>query len=448
MRAKNRLSLMGRMVIALAVGFAVGIGFLGLKMRIGAESPIWREVYRILFANIEAASDADGIGIFYIVGQLFMHALQLGIMPLVFISLTLAMEGIEDRARLGRIAGKAILSFLIFYVICVVLASLIAYVVKSAGFFNISLPMNDLGDLQKVDEYNPLAIFMGIVPSNLFSVFSDNGAVLSVIFVAVVTGLCMHRMPDQTKPFRDLLRSIDRIVLTYLDFLIDRVSPWAICFMISRAFATYGVEYLLPAGAFVITVVLSGPVLLLSVYPIAIFMTTHLNPLPFIRKTVKTALLAAATQSSAAVLPENMASCVKELGCSSEYSSFILPCGMAIHMNGTTVMQIVAVTFIATAAGIDIQPYQIALAAGLSIIMAIATPPVPMAGVTLVFVLMNALGFTTDLCYMAYSLVLAINFPASMAVMPMNVVGDAAVDIIVCSKDGELDEETYNSRSR
>ena len=151
------------------------------------------------------------------------------------------------------------------------------------------------------------------------------------------------------------------------------------------------------------------------------------------------------TTFNAATLPLNRKTCMEELGCSKEISSFVLPMGMTINMNGTTAMHMVAITFIATAAGINITPTQLITAAFLSICVAMGTPAIPIAGTTLIFVIMSGLGLSSDLCMVAYALVLAISYLPGMAVITLNVVGDAATTVIVSYKENELDKDVYNS---
>ena len=172
-------------------------------------------------------------------------------------------------------------------------------------------------------------------------------------------------------------------------------------------------------------------------------MTTRLNPIPFVKKTAKIGLFAAATNSSAATLPLNMKTCTEELGCSEEIGSFVLPTGMTINMNGTTAMHMIAITFIATAAGIDITPSVLVVAGFLSICTAMGTPAIPVAGTTMIYVLMSGLGLNSELCMIGYSLVLAMNYLPGMAVITLNVIGDAATDVIVSFREGALDKETY-----
>ena len=158
----------------------------------------------------------------------------------------------------------------------------------------------------------------------------------------------------------------------------------------------------------------------------------------------KIGLFAAATNSSAATLPLNTKTCTEELGCTPEISSFVLPTGMTINMNGTTAMHMVAITFIATAAGIDIKPSTLVVAAFLSICTAMGTPAIPVAGTTMVYVVMTGLGMSSELCMIGYSLVLAMNYLPGMAVITLNVIGDAATNVIVNFKEGVLDKEKYN----
>ena len=206
--------------------------------------------------------------------------------------------------------------------------------------------------------------------------------------------------------------------------------------MITRTLAVYGIEYIKPTLVWIVTTIVVSLVLVFTIYPVGIFLTTRLNPIPFVKKTLK-------TSSSAATLPLNTKTCTEELGCSKEISSFVLPTGMTINMNGTTAMHMIAITFIATAAGIDIKPSTLAIAAFLSICTAMGTPAIPVAGTTMVYVVMTGLGMSSELCMIGYSLVLAMNYLPGMAVITLNVIGDAATNVIVSFKEKVLNKDVY-----
>ncbi len=441
---KQGISLVAQMVVSVIVGFVVGFALLYYKVTIGEDSDTWQTIYQLLFVDISSEEGVNGIGLLYDIQTLFLAALQLGIVPLVLTSLTLAILNVSSTAKLGRIAGKSIGWFVFFYVFLACCAGIIGLAVSSTGVYDVALPAADLGEVSTVDAFNPLSIIVDIVPSNLMECFSSNDGVLSVIFIAVVIGVFMRTMPEKTKPIRDLFQSIEDLVESYLGFIINKCAPVAICCMIIRAFAIYGTDYLLPAATYLVAGTLTGIVLTVTVIPLTIFIVTKHSPIPFMKKTIRMLLITAATTSSSAGYPANVKA-AESMGCGREVSSFVLPTGMVIHMPGTVVMQMMATTFIATSTGFDITPVQMAVCGAVAILIAIATPTIPMAGTVLIYVVMAGAGFTTDACMLAYALVVAINYPVGMACIMMNTLGDAGTNVIVSDSENEMDWDTYNA---
>ena len=436
-----------KMMIALVGGLLVGIAFLLLREQLisSGNEGAWTILNKILFQDITAEDGVSAIGLFYIIGQLFMRGLQLAIVPLVLVSLSLAMCSISSSTKLGRIAGRTLIGFFLFYVCGAFLAGIVAYAVKSAGFFNVTLPSEAVTDAATLDAFNPLATIVNAVPSNIAAAFSSNNSILAVVVVAIIIGLCMNALGEKADPLKKVLESVNEIIQLYLTFLINKVGPIAIFCLISRTFAIYGTEYLAPAAAYIVAAMVTLFVLVVTIYPIGIWVTTKMNPIKFIKKIAKVGVFGFSTNSSAACLPLNTRTCIDELGCSEEITSFVLPTGMTINMNGTTVMHMFAATFIATSAGIDVTPANLATIAFLSICAAMGCPAIPIAGTTLIVTILSGLGWTSDACMIAYALVVAINRPVEMALLPLNVIGDATVNVIVNAKEKELDKEKYNS---
>lgn len=445
---KQKSSIVKKMLIAVAAGFGVGIICLLIKAQlVGTDAEgVWKVVDAIFFQDITATTKIEGIGIFYIIGQLFMRGLQMMIVPLVLCSLSLALCSLADPKKLGRIAGKTFVCYLCFYIVAAALAGAGAYFVKSMGWFNVNLPAQQAQDLVTMDGYNPLVTVVNAVPSNIINALSSNNAILSVVVVAIVLGLCMTAMGEKAAPLKRVIEVLNDVVQMALNFLINKVAPVAIFCMIARAFAVYGVEYISPTLVWIATTIVVSLLLVVTIYPIGIFLTTRLNPFTFLKKSAKIGMFAAATNSSAATLPLNTKTCTEELGCSKDITSFVLPTGMTVNMNGTTAMHMIAITFIATAAGVEITPVTLMLTAFLSICTAIGTPAIPVAGTTMVYVVMMGLGLNSELCMIGYSLILAMNYLPGMAVITLNVIGDAATNVIVCSKEGKLNKEIYNKK--
>lgn len=445
-KKKTGMSIMKKIMIAMVSGIFVGVLALFLReySTASGNDTVWVWLNKLFFQDISVEQGFYSLGLFYIVQQMFMKGLQLAIVPLVLSSLSIALCSMADPQRLGKIAGKTIGTFVGFYCVGAFLAGCFAYLIKSLGFFNVNLPAANTENVAVLDSYNPLTTIVNAVPSNVAYVLSSNTSILAVVVVAVILGLAMNVLGEKAEPMKKLMECLSNIVQVYMDFLINKISPIAIFCMLARTFATYGTEYIKPTLAFMIATIVMSLILVVTIYPIGIFVLTGLNPMKFAKKILKVGLFAAATQSSAATLPLNRKTCVEELGCSEEISSFVLPTGMTINMNGTTAMHMMAITFIATAAGIDITPAQLITAAFLSICVAMGTPAIPVAGTTLIFVIMSGLGLHSELCMVGYALVLAISYLPGMAVITLNVVGDAATNVIVCAKEKELDKEIYN----
>lgn len=445
-KKKEKSSIVKRMIIAVAGGFTVGFLTLFLRefMNTHGMESAWKIIHAILFQDITQTKGFEGLGLFYIAGQLFMRGLQLAIVPLVLTSLSLALCSLASPEQLGRIAGKTFITYFSFYVVAAALAGAAAYFVKSMGWFDVNLPSEMATEAVTMEGYNPLVTIVNAVPSNIVSAFSTNNSILSVVVVAIILGLCMTRMSQKAEPLKKVLENLNDVIQMFLNFLIDTCGPAAIFCMITRTLAVYGVEYIGPTMVWIVTTIIVSLVLVSTIYPIGIFLTTRLNPIPFMKKSFKIGLFAAATNSSAATLPLNTKTCTEELGCTEEISSFVLPTGMTINMNGTTAMHMIAVTFIATAAGIDMKPSTLVLAAFLSICTAVGTPAIPVAGTTMVYVVMTGLGMHSELCMIGYSLVLAMNYLPGMAVITLNVIGDAATNVIINFKEGVLNKEKYN----
>lgn len=439
----NKLAI--NMAIALIIGLIVGTGFLILRENLIANgnAGLWQTINKILFQDISVEGANDAIGIFYILGQLFVNALQLVIVPMVFTSIALAMCRITDTKKLGRISYKTILGFLTTSVFALILAGIFGMTAHKLGFFNVSI--ENITSQTGSTGSNPLLVLVQTIPNNIASVFTQNGKILSIVFLAVVTGLCLNKLEDQIQVLKKLLEDVNNIITLFLSFVITKFGPVAIFVLITRTFAIYGVEHLKPALAYVITVIIALLLFLVFGYALFILIAARLNPFIFVKKISKVALFGFSTSSSASSLPLNTKTTIEELGVSEEIASFTLPLGMTINMNGTAIMQVIAAIFIASSAGYDITIGNITIIALLALIASIGTPAAPGAGAIILFTVLTGMGYQNDAALLAYSLILAINRPVEMLVTSLNVVGDAATAVVVAKSENALDEEVYNS---
>jgi Na+/H+-dicarboxylate symporter len=445
MKKNNNNKVAIRMAVALVLGLVVGIGCLLLRESLigNGNVHIWTNINKILFQDISAEGATSALGIFYIVGQLFVNSLQLIIVPMVFTSIALAMCKISDTKKLGRISFKTISGFLVTSFFALALAGIVGFIIKNLGLFTANVE-NVAAKVGVASSTNPLLVLVNVVPNNIISVFSRNSDVLAVVFVAVVTGLCINNLGDKIKILKTLLEEINSIITVFLSFVITKFGPIAIFVLITRTFAIYGIDNLKPALVYVVVTVITLLIFLIFGYAIFVAIGARLNPMKFVKKIGKVALFGFSTSSSAATLPLNTKTTIEELGVDKDIASFILPLGMTVNMNGTAIMQVIASIFIATTAGYNVTIGNVVVIALIALIASVGTPAAPGAGAIILFTVLSGMGYNNDGAILAYSLILAINRPIEMIVTSLNVVGDAATSVVVAKSEGMLDEEVYD----
>lgn len=434
-----------KMTISLFVGVTIGVFLLCLReyLTSSGNAHIWSVINNLFFQDISTEEGKHAIGIFYIVGQLFIQCLQLIIVPMIFSSIALAMCHINDTKKLGRISGKTLLGFLTTSIFALIVAIICGFTAYKLGVFNVTL--NGSATSQVSNTTNPLIVLIDAVPNNITSVFSTNGRVLSVVFLGSVTGICINKLGDEILTIKKLLIDINNIITVFLNFVIYKISPIAVFVLITRTFAVYGIEHLKPALAYLVTVTIAESICLVFLYTSFVYIKTRLNPFIFMKKIAKVALLAFSAASSAAALSLNKKTTVDELGVSEDIASFILPLGMTINMNGTAIMQLIGAVFIAASAGYEVTISNMILIAILALIASIGTPSAPGSSTIILFTVISGMGYNNEATLIAYALIIAINRPMDMFATCLNVIGDAATAVVVAKSEESLNDKIYNS---
>lgn len=440
---KNANTLAVKMSVALVLGIVAGFLCIFFRERVGVNSGAWKFLNFLLFQDISAKGGEKALGLFYIIGQLFINSLQLVIIPMVYTSITLAICHISDTRKLGRISYKTLGFFLVSSIFALALAGFVGMALNMSGLFSINIETGVSVVAGKTGS-NPLLMIMQIVPNNIFAAFSKNGGVLAAVFLAVSTGLCINSLGDKTHYVKGFLQEINDIVIKFLSFTINKFGPVAIFVLLTRTFAAYGVEHLKPALVYVVSTTITLLIFLVFGYAILIVASTRLNPLPFVKKAAKVALFGFSTSSSAATLPLNKKTTVEELGVNEDIAAFVLPLGMTTNMNGTAIMQVIAAVFVASTAGYELGLANIFIIGVLALIASVGTPAAPGAGAIVLFTILSGLGYVNDTAILTYSLILAINRPIEMLVTSLNVIGDSAASIYVAKSENMLNEEVYH----
>ena len=442
----NSTALAIRMSISLVLALIIGITFILIRESLISNDKveIWNTINSILFQDITTDEGRNSLGLFYILGQLFINCLQLIIIPMVFSSIALAMCHISDTKKLGRISYKTLLSFLTTSTFALATACIFGFIAYKLGFFNVHLSTNGATSVTTATGNNPLLVILNAIPNNVANVMTNNSMVLSIVFLAVVVGLCINTLGEKILVLKNLLIDINNIISVFLGFIITKFSPFAVFVLITRTFAVYDLDRLKPALAYMLTVTIASIVFLIIAYPLLVYLLTRLNPITFMKKVAKVALLGFSAAASSASLSLNEKTTVEELGVDKDIASFVLPLGMTINMNGTAIMQVIAAIFIAASSGYTLTIQNIILIAVLALIASIGTPSAPGSSSIILFTVLTGIGFNNEATLIAYSLIIAINRPIDMLITCLNVIGDSATAVVIANSEGCLNKEIYN----
>ena len=276
MSKKSTTKLAAKMMLALLFGLICGVAMIALRENLNANgnAELWNQINSLLFADITAQGNESALGIFYILGQLFIRGLQVVIIPMVFTSIVLAMIQITDTKKLGRISSKTLICFLFTTTVALILAAIAGYVTYQMGFFS-NTSLAGLETSTSTTGSNPLNILLEAMPNNVTSAFSNNSGVLAVLVMAIGIGLAMNSSKKKMETFQKLCEEISDIITIILGFIIHKFGPLAIFVLITRTFAVYGINYLKPALAYVILTVVLLLVVLIFGYALFVWIAAE-----------------------------------------------------------------------------------------------------------------------------------------------------------------------------
>ena len=383
-------------------------------------------------------------------GKIFVNLLKLIAVPLVFASLIKGVASLSDISKLSRIGGKTIAIYLVSTVIAVTIGLLLVNTVKPGdGFDKDSISKTEqieegankkIKAAENVKDGGPLQFLVDIVPTNIFDAASNNRNMLQVIFFAIIFGIALVMLPNEKTTYvKGFFDGINDIILQIVD-IIMMTAPYGVFALLGGLVVDFGAsaELFIALAKYSVTVIVGLLLMILVFYPLIFRIFTKMKYKNFFKGIMPAQMLAFSTSSSAATLPVTMERCEDHLGVSEEVSSFVLPLGATINMDGTSLYQAVAAVFIAQAYGMDLdmgQQLTIVLTATLASIGAAA---VPGAGMVMLVIVLGSIGVPTE----GLALIFGVDRLLDMMRTVVNVTGDATVATVVASTEGQLREVT------
>ncbi len=385
-------------------------------------------------------------------GTIFLNLLKLIAIPLVLGSLITGVASLRDLSRLSRIGGKTIGIYVMTTVISVTIGLALVNLIKPGH----SVPEATRATLQAeygtaaetgdnaanlMRERGPLQMIVDIVPTNFFDSASNNRNMLQVVFVAILFGIGLIQLPDnKSRPLLDVFDSLSNVVIRLVD-LIMVMAPIGVFALLAGTITSVTGDHpgqvlqLIGALGFYMLTVIMGLLLHVGLtYGTLLRFWTPLSFKHFYSGIAPAQLVAFSTSSSGATLPVTMERCEEKLGASEEMSSFVLPLGATINMDGTALYQAVAAVFIAQTLGMDLSVAQQLTIILTAVLASIGTPAVPGAGIIMLVVILDAVNVPAQ----GIALILGVDRILDMLRTTCNVTGDATVCMVVAQSEGQL----------
>ncbi len=402
----------------------------------------------LLMANLEGGKELvqNWIKPF---GSIFINSLKLIAVPLILASLIKGVSDLKDISKLSKMGGRTIGIYITTTIISVSVGLILVNLIKPGTAISettrLEMVENYSGDTNKYKESakkqlesGPLQALEDLVPDNIFGAASDNRNMLQVIFFAIFFGLGLILIPKKkSKPVKKFFDGLNEVILKMIDVIMLCAPFGVFALLAALVVESPSLDLFEALGWYSFTVVL-GLTLMIVVYSAMVFGFTRKRP-DFLMKGISPAqLLAFSTSSSAATLPVTMERVTDHLGVHEEVSSFVLPIGATINMDGTSLYQAVAAVFIAQAFGMNLD-FGVQLGIIITATLAsIGSAAVPGAGMVMLVIVLGQAGIPEA----GLALIFAVDRPLDMCRTVVNVTGDAAVSMLVAKSMGKLESNT------
>ncbi len=415
----NKMSLTIKVLLGMALGIIVG---LAINLT-GYNAPG-------TFINDHIVN-----GLFYVIGTMFINALKMLVVPLVFFSLICGVCGIGDIRMLGRVGGKSFALYMMTTAIAIATAIFIA------AFFGIGQGMEQSTNTVFVAKASPplSQVLIDIIPKNPIHAMA-NGDMLPLIFFSILLGVSMLLVGRKAKGFVEGAEVANEIMMKMVTIIMS-VAPYAVFTLIAKSIAELGLDLLASLAAY--ATVLVGVLLfhLFVTLMIVLNVFSGLSPTIFLKKIRNAQVFAFSTASSNATIPVTMKTVTERMGVDNSVASFTVPFGATINMDGTAIMQGVATVFIANVYGIDLGLSGYLIVIIMSVLASIGTAGVPGVGLIMLSMVFTQVGLPIE----GIGLILGIDRLMDMIRTAVNISGDAVVSNIVAKSEGKLDLSIYQN---
>ncbi|WP_153916273.1 dicarboxylate/amino acid:cation symporter [Shewanella sp. TC10] len=399
--------------------------------------PLWLQILiGMVLGIIAGVSLGEDASYLKPIGTLFVNTIKMLIVPLVFCSLIVGVTSMQDTAKMGRIGFKSFAFYLGTTSIAISIGLLVGNIMQPGA--GLGLQTSEI--INEVKEVPTLMdTLINIVPTNPVAALAS-GQILQVIVFAVALGISLVLIGDHGKPAIRVFESLAEAMFKLTD-LVMKLAPYGVFGLMAWVAGEYGLDMLLPLIKVIVAVYIGCALHILGFYSLVLSVLGKLNPVQFFKGIGNAMAVAFTTSSSAGTLPASMKCASENLGINKKISSFVLPLGTTINMDGTALYQGVTALFVAQAFGIDLTWVDYITIVLTATLASIGTAGVPGAGLVMLTLVLTTVGLPLE----GVAIIAGIDRVLDMARTVVNVSGDLVATTIIASSEDELDVEHYNA---
>lgn len=378
-------------------------------------------------------------GVLYVIGQGFIRLMKMLVVPLVFCSLVCGSMAIGDTKKLGTVGVRTIAFYLVTTALAITIALGIGNLLDPGKGLDMSAVQSNAASVEEMQATSLSETLLNIIPDNPIGSLAT-GNMLQIIVFALIIGVILAKLGERTETVANFFSQFNDIMME-MTMLVMSLAPIGVFCLIARTFAGVGFSAFLPLGKYMLAVLIALVLQCVVVYLGLLKIFTGLNPVKFIRNFFPVMAFAFSTATSNATIPLSIDTLAKKMGVSKKISSFTIPLGATINMDGTAIMQGVAVVFAAQAFGIHLEMIDYITVIGTATLASIGTAGVPSVGLVTLTMVFNSVGLPVE----AIGLIMGIDRILDMTRTAVNITGDAVCTTIVAHQNKALDREVFKN---
>ncbi|WP_372738859.1 dicarboxylate/amino acid:cation symporter [Neptunomonas sp.] len=399
---------------------------------------LWKKIFIGMLAGVAVgAIMGPNAEILKPIGTLFINAIKMLIVPLVFCSLVVGVTAMQDSAKMGRMGVKSIVLYLMTTAVAITIGLGLGTLLTPGDGLN--MVASGTAAAASTEAPSLVNTILGLIPKNPIEALAG-GKILQIIVFALGLGIALNMIGEKAEPAVQLFNSLAEAMYKLTE-LVMKFAPYGIFALMAWVAGKYGLDVLLPLLKVIGAVYLGCVVQVLFVYTGAVSLIAGLNPVKYLKGIVNAQMVAFSSTSSSGTLPVSIRCARENLGISKGTASFVLPLGATINMDGTALYQGVAALFVAQAFGIDLSTGDYLTIIATATLASIGTAGVPGAGLIMLSLVLTTVGLPME----GLAIIAGIDRILDMARTSVNVSGDLMVALLIGKSENELDESIYNA---